>query len=133
MSDTMSKYDDIINQPRPALHHERMSMENRAAQFAPFSALNTLSEAIAETSRLTTPQSDMSDDDLSRLSRRLMIAIHYHRPVTITYFRPDPLKSGGSYLSASGHIKKIDETDHTLLLLGLDPIPLRLITDIRLD
>ena len=34
------KYDDIINLPHPtSKRHHRMSMRNRAAQFAPFAAL----------------------------------------------------------------------------------------------
>ena len=34
------KYDDIINLPHPTpKRHPRMSMRNRAAQFAPFAAL----------------------------------------------------------------------------------------------
>ena len=50
----MSRYDDIINLP----HHVSktrtpMSMENRAAQFAPFAALTGHDAAIAETARLT--------------------------------------------------------------------------------
>lgn len=47
LEDTMSKYDDIINLP----HHVSkdripMSMENRAAQFAPFAALTGHNEAL---------------------------------------------------------------------------------------
>lgn len=33
-----------------------MSMENRAAQFAPFAAMTGHDEAIAETARMTTPK-----------------------------------------------------------------------------
>ena len=36
-----NKYSDIINleRPEPSPHHPRMSMDARAAQFAPFAAL----------------------------------------------------------------------------------------------
>ena len=47
----MNKYSDIINLPRPELKHPRMSMMNRAAQFAPFSAREGYEEAIDETTR----------------------------------------------------------------------------------
>lgn len=62
---TMSKYDEIINLP----HHESasrkpMSLYNRAAQFAPFSALSGHDEAIAETARLTSAQIESSADEL---------------------------------------------------------------------
>ncbi len=42
------KYEDIINLPHwePNVNHPRMSAESRAAQFAPFAALNGYDEAI---------------------------------------------------------------------------------------
>jgi hypothetical protein len=40
-------YEDIINLPRPqSRNHKPMPMINRAAQFAPFSALNGHEEAL---------------------------------------------------------------------------------------
>jgi hypothetical protein len=43
----MDNYDDIINLPHyEPKHHPRMSMWNRAAQFAPFAALTGYEEAI---------------------------------------------------------------------------------------
>ena len=48
----MGKYDDIINLPHHvSKHHPQMSMQNRAAQFAPFSALTGYGEAISERER----------------------------------------------------------------------------------
>ena len=42
-------YDDIINLPHyEPKHHPRMSMWNRAAQFAPFAALTGYDAAIRE-------------------------------------------------------------------------------------
>ena len=42
-------YDDIINmKPPTTLNHSRMSMNNRAAQFAPFAALTGYEEAVDE-------------------------------------------------------------------------------------
>lgn len=46
-------YDDIINLPHPTSDkHPRMSLYDRAAQFAPFAALDGYEEAIKETVRL---------------------------------------------------------------------------------
>jgi len=43
-------YDDIIHLQHPELrHHQRMSMLQRAAQFAPFAALAGHNEAVQET------------------------------------------------------------------------------------
>ena len=47
-------YDDIINLPRPiSSNHTPMPMINRAAQFAPFSALNGHSEAVDKSARVS--------------------------------------------------------------------------------
>ena len=44
------KYDDIIKLPHPvSKKHRQMSLHDRAAQFAPFSALTGLEEALRET------------------------------------------------------------------------------------
>ena len=56
-------YDDIINLPHHvSCRHPKMSMYNRAAQFAPFSALNGHDDAIRETEHL------MEIDDLETYS-----------------------------------------------------------------
>ena len=45
-------YDDIINLPHyEPKHHPRMTMSNRAAQFAPFSALSGYDEVIKESAQ----------------------------------------------------------------------------------
>ena len=43
------KYGDIIDLPRPVSKRGKMSMENRAAQFAPFAALTGFHESVDET------------------------------------------------------------------------------------
>lgn len=48
-----NKYKDIINLPHHvSKKHPQMSMESRAAQFAPFAALTGYEEAIEETTIL---------------------------------------------------------------------------------
>lgn len=50
----MENYDDIINmEHHVSTKHSRLSIEQRAAQFAPFSALAGYSDEIKETARLT--------------------------------------------------------------------------------
>ena len=49
----MGNYDDIINLPHHiSTKHPRLSMEQRAAQFAPFAALAGYGDAVKETVRL---------------------------------------------------------------------------------
>ena len=50
----MGNYDDIINLPHHvSKKHPRLSIEQRAAQFAPFAALTGYDEQVRETERLT--------------------------------------------------------------------------------
>ena len=49
-----NSYDDILHLPHHvSKKHPRMSMHDRAAQFAPFSALTGFEDVIAETERQT--------------------------------------------------------------------------------
>lgn len=113
----MSRYDDIINLP----HHvsktrKPMSMENRAAQFAPFAALTGHDDAIYETSRLTSSRIELSEDEQVCLTKRLEYALQLQSSVNITYFQPDTLKEGGEYITLNGIIKKVDEYESCIIL-----------------
>lgn len=120
----MNRYDDIINLPHHKSETRRpMPMAARAAQFAPFSALTGHDEAIAETARLTTEKIELTLEEQDRISRRLTYAIEHHLQVSITYFCPDIAKSGGSYTTVTGHIKKVDESTSTLVLDNNQLIP----------
>ena len=48
----MNKYSDLINYEY-RMKHERMTIQNRSAQFSPFSALTGYEELIEETGRET--------------------------------------------------------------------------------
>ena len=116
----MSRYDDIINLP----HHisptrQRMSMHDRAAQFAPFSALVGYDDAVAETARLTEVRPELDEQEQRAINERLAYIadhIHEHPEVKIQYFIPDDRKSGGSIVSISGKVKKISATDGTIVM-----------------
>lgn len=121
----MSKYDEIINLPHHvSSNHKPMSLYDRAAQFAPFAALTGHDEAIDETARLTSARIELSADEQQALSRKLNYALDKKVSVTISYFKSDPFKEGGAYLTARGSIKKIDEYDATLILTDGLSIPL---------
>ena len=60
----MSRYDDIINLPHHvSMNHPRMSMHDRAAQFAPFAALVGYDDAVAETARLTESRPELDEQE----------------------------------------------------------------------
>lgn len=116
----MSKYDDIINLPHHVSKNRTpMSMENRAAQFAPFAALTGHDEALAETARLTTPKKLLSDDEMASLTRELARVIEQvpeQEEYTFVYFVPDTQKDGGKYVSITGTAKKYEEVTRALTL-----------------
>lgn len=124
----MGEYDDIINLP----HHvsatrPRMSTANRAAQFAPFSALSGHDAAIKETARLTDKRTVLDQDAKDRLAEKLNLLadMSSQQPeVTITYFKPDDKKQGGSYITTTGTMKKIDEYEHVIIMTDERKIPI---------
>ena len=122
------KYDDIIHLPHPtSSSHPRMSMADRAAQFSPFAALTGHSTAISETARLTDRKVELSEDTKALLDQKQRILSEHikERPeLVVTWFQPDERKDGGSYLTATGRLKKLDAIQRLLVLTDGTEIPL---------
>ena len=96
-----------------------MSMLDRAAQFSPFAALVGYEDIIDETARLTTQQRELDEAEKAELDRRVgILAAHLgEKPVvTVEYFVPDTLKSGGAYESRTGELVRISPVRKTLTL-----------------
>ena len=129
------EYDDIINRT----HHQsktrpHMSNYDRAAQFSPFAALVGHDAAIEETARLTDDKAELDEYEKARLDEKLwMIAENLisEPEVQITYFQPDERKSGGTYLSVTGCVKKIDEYERVLVLTDKTKIPIEQISELE--
>lgn len=115
-------YFEILSRIHPtSKKHPRMSRMNRAAQFAPFAALTGYEESIEETARLTDRRIELSEYEIEELNAKLnFIQEHIkERPeVTITYFQPDERKEGGSYITVTGKVRRIDEVNEVLILEG---------------
>ena len=116
------KYDDIIGMPHhTSPRHPRMSMRDRAAQFAPFSALTGYGDVVDETARLTDGRIVLTEDAKALLDfkQRLLLERIDTRPeITVTYFVKDGKKSGGSYQTVRGRLLRIDSVEKTLVLEG---------------
>ena len=132
----MGAYDDIINLPHPtSTKHPRMPMIDRAAQFMPFRALTGYEDAVHETSRLTDERVELTEDEKALLDtklQRLADRLDSHPQVTLTWFRPDKRKTGGAYVTTTGQIRKIDDFEGVLILLGGERILIEDILDIQL-
>ena len=130
----MGKYDDIINLPHHVSdYHRPMPMRNRAAQFAPFSALSGYEDAIEETLRLTENLKELSDIEKNQLSRKLQFAIKNRSYVRMVYFVPDKKKSGGAYKSIEGKIKKWDESKNIIQIDDGNLIEVDFISEIHIS
>lgn len=106
----MNKYDDIIDYPYE-MQHIRMSIENRCAQFAPFSALTGFKDLIMEENRVVEKRRDLTEEEKNLINEKLLIIKKnlINRPtITILYFLKDELKEGGKYEKITGIIKKIN-------------------------
>ncbi len=112
------KYDDIINlEHHVSTKHSRMSLENRSAQFAPFSALTGYEEAVKEEARVTESRIDIDEEAKIEVNEKLnYIMKHLDKNiiVSVTYFEKDKKKQGGSYKTIKGIIKKIDDSRKTI-------------------
>lgn len=131
----MNNYDDIINlEHHVSKTRTPMSLEARSAQFAPFSALTGYSDAIKETARLTDKKIELDEDSKTILDSKFQILennININPEVTITYFVKDKNKSGGSYNTITGILKKIDIYNGLILLYDKTEISLNDIYNIE--
>lgn len=108
----MRNYEDIRNHERYQLkHHTPMSLESRAAQFAPFAALVGYDEEIGEAARSTDGREELSEDAIDALNHAFQKLLEHEeeRPlVTVTYFQPDAKKDGGKYMTYTGNFRFYD-------------------------
>lgn len=130
----MGRYDKIVDMPHfePSVR-PRMSMQNRAAQFAPFAALTGFEGAIMEESRITDERVELDDQEIERLDRELakLRDDGFGKKALFTYFLPDEKKTGGAYVSSEGYVKSVDPYDRTVKLTDGIVIPIDFIIDIK--
>ncbi len=107
-------------------------MMQRAAQFSPFAALSGYDEAVNETTRVTEAKRLLDDDARNDIDRTLRFALLSHKPVSITYYVPDPSKPGGSYITFTGCIHQVDMPEDVVIMDDGSAILLYNITDISL-
>jgi hypothetical protein len=96
-----------------------MPRADRAAQFAPFAALNGYEAAIAETGRLTDSAAELLDgyaDAIDEALREIRRRLNEQPAVTITYFEPDKRKAGGAYRTVTGTVCKLLEYERLLMM-----------------
>jgi len=129
------KYEDIINLPHHvSKKHSQMSLEARAAQFAPYAALTGYEEEIKETGRLTSKRKEIDEELKTILDTKLRILqqkITEKPKITVTYFIPDLKKNGGKYVTVTDIVNRINKYKQVIILENGTEIPIKEIIDIE--
>lgn len=124
----MGKYDDIINlSHHTSKNHPQMSLENRAAQFAPFAALVGYAEAINSSKEFKEEKALLADDKKEELEEMLH-HLQKGNMVEVSYY----LNSKKKYMSYKGVFKRVDQIEHTMIFENRTSIPIKDIVDIQL-
>lgn len=122
------KYDDMLQLP----HHvsasrKPMAITARAAQFAPFAALSGYDAEVQEAGRLTDRPIEPDEYEKEAMNARLQLLARHFREewvVSLVFFQPDERKAGGAYVTRTGTMKKLYETERLLTLTDGTVIPL---------
>ena len=99
---------------RPKSKYPKMSMSDRAAQFAPFAALTGHKEAILEQQRTTQTKRILSNEEKLEINEKIIELMNLKSKCRIIYFEKDRTKSGGQYMESVLSFKRIDELNKTL-------------------
>ena len=93
------KYKEIINMPHHvSTNRPPMPRTDRAAQFAPYSALSGYEDAVEETARIVNQPIELDESEKEKINDILTSLLSAEEArVRLTFFRPDERKSGGSY------------------------------------
>lgn len=130
----MKNYEDIIELPHHVSRkHPQMTMDQRAAQFMPFVALQGQMESVRETERLTDDRIDLDDtvkEMVDRKLQHLLTSVKDRPEIKVYYFVPDQRKEGGAYCSKTGQVKKIDVYDNVVIFVDGERIPINDIMDL---
>ena len=105
-------YRDMIHLSRPISRHPKMSVENRAKLFTPFSALRGFDIEILtkERGRLLVSRV-MLGPDQQELIRHRLTDLRSGQRVTVTYFRLVKELEGislGEYVTQTGKVRRVD-------------------------
>lgn len=99
---------------RPKSKYPKMSMSDRAAQFAPFAALTGHKEAVIEQGRITQEKRILSNEEKLEINEKIIEMVKLKSRCRITYFEKDKTKSGGKYIQDVLSFRRLDELNKVL-------------------
>ena len=115
-------YGDIIDLPHwESPKHPRMSLQDRAAQFAPYSAVVGYGDMVKEEARETGTFAEPSEDEKMELEQALYQLTRKteqgEKPTcAISYFIPDERKEGGETVTVTEAVRRIDPIERKIVL-----------------
>ena len=107
-------YADIIRLPHwQSPTRTPMSAYERAAQFSSFNALAGYEDMVVEEAREVDTQKELTETEMEILNQKInliadVIEDGHHPILTFTYFLNDSMKQGGSYVTMTERVRKID-------------------------
>lgn len=117
---------------RPKSKYPKMSMLDRAAQFARFAALTGHKEAVIEQGRITQEKRILSNEEKLEINEKIVEMVKLKSKCRIIYFEKDRTKSGGQYLKMVLSFKRMDELNKTLFFKENIQIHIEDIVDIEI-
>ena len=117
---------------RPTSKYPKMSMSDRAAQFAPFAALTGHKEAVLEQQRITQTKRILSNEEKLEINEKIIELMNLKSKCRIIYFEKDKTKSGGQYMESVLSFKRIDELNKVLYFKENIQIQIEDIVDIEI-
>ena len=99
---------------RPTSKYPKMSMSDRAAQFAPFAALTGHKEAVIEQGRITQEKRILSNEEKLEINEKIVEMVNLKSRCRITYFEKNKTKSGGKYIQDVLSFRRLDELNKVL-------------------
>lgn len=117
---TITAYQGILHRQRPFSKRPKMSVENRAKLFTPFSALRGFDIEILtqEQDRLLVPQVTLASDQEEEIYR-ILNKLRRGDWVTVSYFVPVKsvgCQAIGEYTMVSSEVKQVDDVEQLLVL-----------------
>lgn len=100
----------------------KMSMSNRAKQFAPFDALKGFQEALRKKEKMPVPKKELADEKAEEINEKLK-QLTIGKLITVVYY------NDGEYIQLTGTVVKIEKNKRYLQMAEII-IPIDDISDI---
>ncbi len=115
-------YADIIDLPHwRSEKYEHMTALERAAQFSSFNALEGYEDMVDEEAREVGQFEELTETEMEVLNQKIALIADvledgHHPALKFTYFISDIAKVGGSYVSITERVRRIDMVERKIQL-----------------